>query len=96
LYPPFFKAYEEEIKATGISQPEEIVGAGGSKEVPAYRVQNIIMTFSGKEARFPTVKVLTEETLDNSRYFYGNLGRDLIQQFEKMTLNFESMSIIFE
>ncbi len=96
LYPPFFKAYEEEIKATGISQPEKITGAGGSKDIPAYRVDNIAMTFSGREARLTSVKVLTQETLDNSRYFYGNLGQDLIRQFEKMTLNFEAMSIVFE
>lgn len=96
LYPPFFRAYEAEIKATGISQPEKITGAGGSKEVPAYRVSDIAMTFSGREARLASVKILTEETLDNSRYFYGNLGQDLIRQFEKMTLNFESMSIVFE
>ena len=31
-----------------------------------------------------------------SRYFYGNLGRDMIGQFERMTLNFQSISIIFE
>ncbi len=96
LYPPFFKAYEEEIKARGISQPEKITGAGGSKEVPAYRLSDLAMTFSGKEARFVSVKILTQETIDNSRYFYGNLGQDLIRQFEKMTLNFESMSIVFE
>jgi hypothetical protein len=96
LYPPFFKGYEEEIKATGTSQPERITGAGGSKDVPAYRVNDLAMTFSGREARLASVKILTEETLDNSRYFYGNLGQDLIRQFEKMTLNFVSMSIIFE
>ncbi|MEW6212382.1 MAG: retropepsin-like aspartic protease [Acidobacteriota bacterium] len=96
LYPPFFKAYEEEIKARGVLQPEKITGAGGSKEVQAYRVSDIAMTFAGKEATFASVKVLIEETLDNSRYFYGNLGQDLIRQFEKITLNFRSMSMVFE
>jgi predicted aspartyl protease len=96
FFPPFYKAYEDEIKSNYIPQNEKIRGAGGYKEVIAYHIKNLEMTFSGKEAHFSDVKVLTEPILDNSRYFYGNLGRDLISQFERMTINFELMSIIFD
>lgn len=49
-----------------------------------------------KDVRFAEVDVLTEILHDDGRYFYGNLGQDLVKQFEKMTLNFQTMSIVFE
>jgi hypothetical protein len=96
LYPPFFKAYEEEIKARYSPRSESVSGAGGSKRIAAYRVRDIEMTFSGRTARFPEVTLLTEPTVDGSRYFYGNLGHDLIGQFERTTINFRAMSVVFE
>jgi len=96
FFPPFYKSYEDEIKSNYVPQTEKIRGAGGYKEVVAYRIKNLEMTFSGKEAHFSDIKVLTEPILDNSRYFYGNVGRDLIGQFDRMTINFEFMSITFE
>ena len=96
LYPPFFKAYEEEIKVNYSATIEKVRGFGGYREIPAYRMENVRMTFSEKEVFFKEIPVLTEYTLDNSHYFYGNLGRDMIHQFERMTLNFESMCIVFE
>lgn len=96
LYPPFYKAYEEEIKAGSTSTVEKTTGAGGSKDVTVYPVKDVVMRFSDKDARFSQLRVQTEHTTEGSRYFYGNLGQDLVRQFEKMTLNFESMSINFE
>lgn len=96
LNPPFYKAYEDEIKASSTPLAERIAGAGGFKEVTAYRVKDFVLTVSGKEARLAEVKLLPEETTSSSRYFYGNIGRDVSGQFEKMTINFEAMSIVFE
>jgi tetratricopeptide (TPR) repeat protein len=96
LYPPFYKAFEEEIKANSPPRIDKTTGAGGSKEVTVYSVKNLDMKFADKAAHFPELKVQTEYTTDKSRYFYGNLGQDLIMQFETMTLNFKSMSITFK
>jgi predicted aspartyl protease len=96
LYPLFYKAYEKEIKANYPLSYTSRAGIGGAKEIPAYRAKNLTLTFSGKKAIFPEIKVLTEYTDADSHYFYGNLGQDLVRQFERMTLNFESMSIVFE
>lgn len=96
LYPPFFKAYEEEIKTKYPSRIERIAGVGESREIIAYRVKDLVMNFAGKDATFAELPVLTETTLEKSRYFYGNLGQDLIRQFERVTISFETMSVFFE
>ena len=59
-------------------------------------MKDLAITFAGKDVRLAEVRVLTEPTLARSRYFHGNLGRDVIGQFEKMTLNFQAMSAVFE
>lgn len=96
FYPPFYRSNEAEIKKIAKQQKVKMGGAGGFKEVSAYILENPVLSVSGKSVQLKKIEVLTEPINDHSRYFYGNLGQDLIKQFEKMTLNFESMSIIFE
>ena len=96
LYPLFFKAYEKKIKAQYPLTSARRAGIGSTNEVPAYKAENLVLTFSGKKAVFPEIKILTDYTNDDSHYFYGNLGQDLVSQFEQMTLNFNSMSITFK
>jgi hypothetical protein len=96
LFPPFFRTFEEEIKSQYPMQRESIRGAGGSKEVSAYQIKDLSIEFAGKRGHFSDVLVLTEPVLNNSRYLYGNLGRDLITQFERMTINFERPSVVFD
>ena len=96
LYPPFYKAFEKEIAAAGEATTASITGAGGSKQVSAFKLKDLSIKFGGKTPVFKTVEVLTQETTANSRYFYGNIGRDMIDQFEKMTISFAAMSVVFE
>jgi predicted aspartyl protease len=96
LYPPFYRAYEDEIKAAYAPHTERMRGVGGHKEIRGYLAKNVVLEVSGRETRFAQIPILIEHTTDTSRHFYGNLGQDLIAQFERMTLNFEAMSIVFE
>lgn len=95
FYPPFFKAFASEITAEGEPFTQKISGVGGAKDIKAYRMKNLRLNFAGKEANFAQAEILLEETTASSRYLYGNIGRDLLDQYEKMTLNFEKMFIVF-
>ena len=96
LYPPFFKKYEAEVRAKYGTRAEKIIGVGGHREIKGYLAKDIAITFSGRQARYAQIPILTEYTNEDSRHFYGNLGQDLLQQFASMTLNFEAMSLAFE
>lgn len=48
-----------------------------------------------KEITLNDILLLKEKIKDNETV-YGNIGQDLIQQFHKMTINFEQMFIKFE
>lgn len=95
LNPVFYIAYEDEIKAGSTPQTERMGGAGGYKGVTVYLAKNLEVNISGKSVRFDRIKILTDPLSEASRYFHGNLGQDVIKQFDKMTINFESMSLVF-
>jgi Aspartyl protease len=91
----FFKTYEAELKERYPLETRKFAGAGGAMEVKSYGVKDLTLQIAGKRAEFAKIHVLTIPIDDMSHYTHGNLGQDLIGQFERMTLNFESMSILF-
>lgn len=96
FYPAFFKQNEAEITKNSTAQKIKTGGAGGFMEVSAHTVKDLDLTVGGKTARLAKARILTEPTNEDSRYFYGNLGQDLIKQFNSMTLDFRAMRITFE
>lgn len=96
LYPPFYKRYEAEVTASYKKHTERVRGVGGFRELNAYLAKDLLITIGGKQARYEQIPILTERTNSSSEHFYGNLGQDLVKQFERMTINFETMSLKFE
>ena len=96
FYPRFFEAEKQRILKFSKLEKMKIGGAGGAIDVNAYSFSNLDLTIAGKKARIAKAKIIAEAVNDESRYFYGNLGQDLIKQFASMTLDFKSMRIIFE
>ena len=96
LYLPFFREYEKELKAQYPLRSNRQQGLGGFRDIPAYIMKDAVLSFAGKEAIFHDLPVLTDVTTDDSEYFYGNIGRDLLHLFNTMTMNFESMVVVFE
>jgi hypothetical protein len=96
FYYPFFKTYEAEITKDLTPQKTNVGGAAGMKEAPSYKLKNVKLTIGGKVASLSEIDVLIERTNEDSKYIYGNLGQDLIKQFERMTLDFRAMQLSFE
>ena len=96
FYPKFFEANRRQILRLAKPKKIKLGGAGGFKEVNAYFLNDLNLTIAGKTAKFAEAEIITEAVNDESRNFYGNLGQDLIKQFERMTLDFRAMKLIFE
>lgn len=96
FYRMFYDAASEAERAAAEPKTIRSGGAGGMTETAGYKMKNIEMSVGGKIARFPEIEVIGESKSERSRYFYGNIGQDVIKQHEKMTLDFTSMRITFE
>lgn len=69
-------------------------GVGGEKTRKGYSC-NLQLTFGNQIAELVDLHVFTKE-LKAHEIGYGNLGQDLIQQFEVMVINFETMNLTFQ
>jgi len=95
LWPPFLAAFADDIKGSSELRTERFRGAGSRREVKAYSLRDLVLQVSGRDVTFRRIPVFTEYTTENSRFFYGNLGQDLVRQFASMTINFENMCVVF-
>ncbi|WP_420129685.1 aspartyl protease family protein [Longimicrobium sp.] len=96
LYPPFHAARREAVEAGGEATTVQVGGAGGVRQVRAYTLSPLVLRIGGREATVPQVRVYVEPTSDDSDRVFGNIGQDVIRQFESMTLDFRRMQLRFD
>lgn len=96
LYSAFLKDFENTVKENSTEQEIGVGGAGGSKRIKTFEFSNFQIIMGGKEVNLEKVSVLSENMLEDKDHLYGNLGQDVIAQFDSMTLNFRTMSLIFK
>lgn len=94
LYYSYYLEHQSEIKEN--YEPERIRfgGAGGGRVFDGYIVSQ---TFDilGREVTLNDIQLLKEKVKETETV-YGNIGQDLIRQFDKMTINFPRMFIKFD
>lgn len=94
FYQSYYIENQEEIDKNYTVQKVSFGGAGGSKEFDGYVIASNI-NIMNKEITLNDILLLKEKIKDNETV-YGNIGQDLIKQFDKMTMNFEKMFIKFD
>lgn len=95
LHTKYFEKHKAEITSKYKLSDIEFGGAGGMTTVKGY-VINFMPTINGKTITIDNVQLLTEDTGKGDKFFYGNIGQDLIKQFDKMTISFRGMFIRFD
>mgnify|MGYP001166229050 CR=1 FL=1 len=95
LYPKYFEKHKPEIIATYKESDIEFGGAGGMTTKKGY-VITFAPLINAKIHSLENVQLLIQQSGDEEKFFYGNIGQDLIKQFEKMTISFRGMFIRFD
>lgn len=90
LYKSYFNLHEDAIVQSGKPDSVSIGGAGGAIKTAIYKT-----TFSAAIAQQPfrvdSAQVFFDHDLKKDIGMYGNLGQDIFQQFDTLTMNFERM-----
>ena len=94
LYDHYFNKYKDKIESGYTETDITIGGAGGNITKKGYFV-TFETKINDKMIRLDSVQ-LFKETLKDNNHFAGNIGQDLIGQFSKLTINFDSMFIRFD
>lgn len=94
LYETYYCANKAEIDSKYKPDSLRFGGAGGSKKYEGFKISHDF-TIMGKTVTLKDIDVLKEKK-EKEESIYGNIGQDLIRQFNKMTLNFDKMFIKFD
>ncbi|MCM4158404.1 hypothetical protein FHG64_12535 [Antarcticibacterium flavum] len=94
LYNIYLLQHQAEYDGTAPDVDYTFGGAGGTTSKKGFYT-TFIPVINGKSVAIDSVIVLKEPVTDTN-LFYGNLGQDLIQKFDKMIINFDQMFLKFE
>jgi len=95
FYSNYFDRYKSEIIKNGKPDTVETGGVGGSVKTLDYILPVVNLKIGEKKIQLKDVAVHTNPTFKGQRY-NGNIGQDVIGQFDEMILNFNSMYLLFK
>ena len=96
LFKPYLDKYKTEIMKEAELDTVKIGGGGGFVNTEVYKLKNFVLYVGNKKVVLPEVNVRTKDLDDSGDIFYGNIGQDLISQFNEMIINFEYMYVDFK
>jgi hypothetical protein len=96
LYPPFFRRYREEIQSKTRPIAAKMASVGVERTVVMHILDEFAFQTGGRDITLNKVMVHTEVTHSITDIFDGTIGRDVLTECSRMTLNFESMSFVLE
>lgn len=96
FYSTFTDKYSSEINSINYEEQDfKEGGAGGTKIVKGFSISSIEINIGNKKVQIPDVRAFSEPITGEETRF-ANIGQDVINQFDLLILNFESMSLILK
>lgn len=90
----FYDKYQHEFSNLE-TDSTAVGGAGGTKEMAVVVAPELTFEIDQKTVRFTDAEISLDALPANKKYYYGNIGQDLLQQFDSVTLNFQNSTISF-
>jgi predicted aspartyl protease len=91
----YYENHSTEVEQKGKLHTTTRGGAGGIVEIKEYILTNFPYRIGNNSSMLPEISVILQEYGFN-KFFDGNLGQDVIMQFDTFILNFKDMYIDFE
>jgi hypothetical protein len=92
LFAAYFNKYRQSVLSYGIKKTTEYGGAGGMQKKEVLMLPSVELYLGDKKIVLDSVDVLSEKVYAGES-FYGNIGQDVISQFQGLVLNFRDMYI---
>lgn len=95
LFKRYFDEHREEIESNRELSEIPFGGAGGHAAFDGYYI-DFSPEINGQKILIPGIPVIKETISSKWDYIYGNIGQDLIGNFNSMTINFNNMFVHFD
>lgn len=90
LYKAYFNLHEETIRENGMLDSVSLGGAGGAIKTAIYKT-SFAAAIANQPFQVDSADVFFSHDLKKDIGMYGNLGQDVFQQFDTLTMNFDKM-----
>ncbi len=91
----YYKRYKALVDSTAKPFDMKYGGAGGVVTAKAYRLPLTVFSLGKDTVQRPDLALRTVVSGSKDRYYYGNLGQDVMNQFREMIINFRYMYVDF-
>lgn len=92
---PFYRRHRNKIQQSGRQDTVSIGGAGKVVRMPTYILPKVQFRTGGTQVALKNVEVLTKPAFgDTKSIITCNIGQDVLSQFNKIIINFRSMSFL--
>lgn len=95
LYYKYFAENKDFLEQNYEKSQVQFGGAGGTKVFESYKI-DFPLNINDKKIILKEINVLTVDEDQKWKQLYGNMGQDLIGEFDKMTINFDHMFVKFD
>lgn len=96
LYPPFATTFAELIRAYGKKESHRMMGVGGVENIDAAVLPIVDFKIGEYPVALHPATVLLTPNWESSKFFYGNLGIDLLKQARRVVFDFKSMRLTLQ
>ena len=93
LWPKFADVAREIIRKSGTSEHHTVEGMGGKQDFEVTSMPKIVLELGGKSMVLQSAHILKVQQRDAAKWYYGNLGIDLLKQARSVTINFKTMML---
>lgn len=96
FYEPFLRRHRRPIEAAGTPDTARMGGAGGVRQLPGYRIEDVPLELGGIRVTLPDAHVHTRVLVqsEEENFLDCNIGHDVLAGLDEYVLNFRSMSLL--
>jgi clan AA aspartic protease (TIGR02281 family) len=96
LYPPFASKFSELIRTSGKKESHQMMGVGSVEHIDSVVLPSADFQIGGYPVLLRPATVLLTSTGESSKFFYGNLGVDLLKQARRVVFDFKTMALTLQ
>src|SRR6516162_638770 len=93
LWPKFAGVASDLVRKSGTHESHTVIGMGGNQKFEATLIPKVVLDLGGMSVALQPAHVLKTQQRDAGKWFYGNLGIDLLRQAQSVTINFKTMTL---
>jgi len=93
LWPKFAGVARDLIRKSGTREPNKVMGMGGGEKSEITSIPKVMLELGGMSVALQPAHILETQQRTESKWFYGNLGIDLLRQAQRVTINFKTMTL---